>query len=79
MMENDNKNNEVKVSIPIYTNQEIAEIDNVIEQHYSDFMEQISNHVYKERELITLQRIIKYQDEKIKKLECKNVKNKRRC
>jgi uncharacterized HAD superfamily protein len=79
MMENDNKNNEVKVSIPIYTNQEIAEIDNVIEQHYSDFMEQISNHVYKERELITLQRIIKYQDEKIKKLEGKNVKNKRRC
>lgn len=74
-MENDNKNNENKISIPIYTNQEIAEMDNAIEQHYSDLMEQISNHIYKERELITLQRIIKFQDKKIRGLEAKYVKN----
>lgn len=75
-MENKDKNIEVKMSVPVMTNFEIAELDKTIEKHYSNIMDEISDHIYRDRELITLQRIIKYQDEKIKKLEDKYVKNK---
>ena len=78
-MENKDKNIEVKMSVPVMTNLEMAELDNNIEKYYSNIIDKISDHIYRDRELITLQRIIKYQDEKIKKLEGKNVKDKKRC
>lgn len=78
-MKNKDKNIEVKMSVPVMTNLEMEELDNNIEKYYSNIIDKISDHIYRDRELITLQRIIKYQDEKIKKLEGKNVKDKKRC
>lgn len=57
----------VKISFPIITNQELAELDNLIENNYQTIYEKISKTVSKDREIIILKRVIEKQQKELEK------------
>lgn len=64
------ENHEFKISIPLITNQELENIDNM----QSEFVEKISKAVIRDKELLIAQQIIKKQQEEIEKLKDNNKK-----
>ena len=63
--------NGVKITVPIMTNLELAELDNNIALHYNNIIHEISKTVSRDKDIIILKRIIEYQDNRIKELERK--------
>lgn len=58
-----------KISVPIIDNFELEEWDRNISNNYESIFDEIAKNVSKEREILALKRVIKYQHDKIKKLE----------
>lgn len=56
-----------KITVPILTNQELDIFNNMlnIETEYKKIIKKVTDQVYKERECILLQQIIKKQEQKI--------------
>lgn len=61
--------NGVKCIIPIMSNFELEELQGDIKYHYNDFIEKINETISRDKEIIILREIIKFQDEEIKKLK----------
>lgn len=64
MIDEEKKSNEYKISIPIITNSEIEQIAN----YQNELIDKLSNHIYRDREMIILQRIILNQQKEIEEL-----------
>lgn len=64
-----NDKEELKISVPIITNQELEIFDYDIETNYQTIINQITKTISRDREIIILKRVIKKQDDKIKKLQ----------
>ena len=60
--------NEVKISFPIMSTADLAELDNDILINYQDIIDEITKTIVKDKDMIILQRVIKYQDTEINKL-----------
>lgn len=61
--------NGVKISFPIITNQELETLDYQIATDYHNIINEISKTVARDKDIIILKRIIKYQDNEIKELK----------
>ena len=63
-----------KISVPIVSNQELDEFNNIldIETEYEKLIKKVSEQVYKEKECILLQQIIKKQERTIENLIARN-------
>ena len=59
---------EYKISVPLISNQELEKLKYNISTYYSDIVEKISETIAKDKDIIVLQQVIKYQDKKIKQL-----------
>lgn len=68
------KNDKYKITATIYTNEEIERIDNKLANDLDDIVNQITEAVYTNREIILLQKVIK----KLKK-EITQIRDKAEC
>ena len=59
---------EIKINVPIFTNQELREIDFEIETNYRGLIEKISKNVSRDREIIILKKVIQKHDQEINTL-----------
>jgi len=60
--------NGYKVSVPLFNELELKELDYNIENNYNELIEQISKAVSRDREIIILKKVIQKQDTEINKL-----------
>lgn len=63
-----------KISVPIISNQELDDFNNIldIETEYEKLIKKVSEQVYKEKECILLQQIIKKQEQTLENLIARN-------
>lgn len=60
---------EIKINVPIITNQELENLRCDIEREYDSYVDTILRTVSKEKDIIILREIIKYQDKTIDELK----------
>lgn len=60
-----NKKDEYKISIPLITKQELEQINN----YQDELIDKLSKHIYHDKELIILQKIILNQQKEIEELK----------
>lgn len=65
------KDNVYKITVPIITNEELKRLDNALENDLDKIVQEITEVVSKDREIIILQKVIKKQQKRNKKLKRK--------
>lgn len=60
---------EIKISVPLYTNQELIELGALIENNYESIYEEISKTLVKDTDTIILKKVIEKQQKEIKESE----------
>jgi len=68
-MSDEEKDNKFKISVPIITNEELERFDYSLETEMDNIVHQISEHVYRDREIILLKKVIEKQSKEIEELK----------
>ena len=65
---------EYKIEVPIISNQELTDFDSMLNnlEEFENMFTKISKHIYKDRELILLQKVIEKQQRDIEDLKDEN-------
>lgn len=67
MNEEEKKDNVLKVSVPIFNNKELKELDYKIDNYLNDIVSEINKTVSKDRDIIILKKVIEKQQKELEK------------
>ena len=73
-MLSDLEDNTFKISIPIITNEELEKFNNYLETDLHNIVNEISNHISRDREIILLKKVIEKQQKEIEELKASHIK-----
>ena len=71
MEEEEEKDNVYKISVPIITNEELESLDYTLENDLDNIVQQITETVSKDRDIIILQKVIEKQQKEVEELDKK--------
>lgn len=71
MLSDEEKDNVFKISVPIFTNEELKRFEYSLETDLDNIVNEISTHISRDREIILLKKVIEKQQKEIEELKYK--------